>query len=96
MDKLSYAHAGDLLTVDFEPNKIYMAPLTGRVYHPAPEKYGGIGLIRSKLAIEFSKYLEFDTAHGDNDQEPIKFTWNNESYTLDREWIKCIKVKRFL
>ncbi|CAB3373515.1 Hypothetical predicted protein [Cloeon dipterum] len=49
---LSYGHAGDLLTVPFQPDHIFVHPVSGRVYHPAPEKVGGIGLVRSQLAIE--------------------------------------------
>lgn len=73
---LSYAHAGDLLTFPFEPDKIYMSPTSGRVYHPAKPKYGSIGLIRSKLAIEFSKYFEFES----NDEAPTHFTWKGIIY----------------
>ena len=51
---LSYGHAGLLLTVPFEPSKICMDPETGRVYHPGPEKTGGIGLVSDKLNIEWT------------------------------------------
>lgn len=66
-----------------------MSPTTGRVYHPANIKYGSIGLIRSKLAIEFSKYFQFD--NGDQ-AAPTHFTWNDIKYTLDNEWIKTIQT----
>lgn len=56
-EKLSYAHGGDLLIIDFQPHHIYMNPKRGRVYHPAWDK---VGLIRSKLAIELSKYSDFE------------------------------------
>lgn len=90
-DRLSYAHTGDLLTVDFEPNRVVMAPNSGRVYHPAAERYGGIGLIRSNLAIELSKYFEFD---GDDSLgPPVRFNWNGVKYDLDVEWIDSVRNK---
>lgn len=92
-EKLSYAHAGDLLTVDFEPDKIYMAPETGRVYHPAWERVGKIGLIRSKLAIEISKHFEF--ADGEN-HPPTHFTWKGVKLKLDRDWVQDSILKERL
>ncbi|GAB0088731.1 UPF0598 protein CG30010 [Sergentomyia squamirostris] len=83
--KLSFNHAGDLLTVPFEPGKIFMSPASGRVYHPAAERYGKIGLIRSKLAIEFSKH--FDFLDGES-HPPTHFTWSGQKYELDKMWIK--------
>ncbi|XP_023707741.1 UPF0598 protein CG30010 isoform X2 [Cryptotermes secundus] len=81
-DQLSYGHAGDLLRVKFEPEKIFMLPESGRVYHPAPENVGGVGLVRSKLAIDFSKCFEFDDEH----KNPIHFMWNGSKYKLERGW----------
>lgn len=89
---LSYAHAGDLLTFPFEPDKIFMSPTSGRVYHPSNVNgSGSIGLIRSKLAIEFSKYFEFD---GDDELSPTHFTWNGVRYDLNREWMLTIPTSR--
>ncbi|XP_012286384.1 UPF0598 protein CG30010 [Orussus abietinus] len=81
----SYAHADDLLTVPFEPNKIYMNINSGRVYHPAPEVAGGAGLVTSKLAIEFSSFFTFEKGerHG-----PTHFTWKGRRYDLDQKWYK--------
>lgn len=87
---LSYAHAGDLLTFPFEPSKIYMSPTSGRVYHPTESKFGSIGLIRSKLAIEFSKNFEFET----DDQAPTHFTWNGVRYDLGKDWLSTISTSR--
>lgn len=80
---LSYNHAGDLLLLKFEPEKVFMLPETGRVYHPAPEKAGSIGLVRSKLAIEFSKHFKFD--NGEH-EPPTQFTWDGATYDLDNKW----------
>lgn len=79
-----------MLSVNFEPNKIYMNPESGRVYHPAIAKYGSIGLIRSKLAIQFSKHFLFETENCG----PNEFTWNGVSYKLDKTWTDNLnKVK---
>uniref|UniRef100_A0A1B0GK05 Uncharacterized protein n=1 Tax=Lutzomyia longipalpis TaxID=7200 RepID=A0A1B0GK05_LUTLO len=92
--KLSYNHAGDLLTVPFQPDKIFMSPDTGRVYHPAIERYGSIGLIRSKLAIEFGKNFDFQDGEA---QPPTHFTWKGTKFELDREWVsKTILLQRSL
>lgn len=32
-ERLTYAHAGDLLTVEFEPQRIFMSPLSGEFYY---------------------------------------------------------------
>lgn len=81
--RLAYNHADDLLTLSFHPEKIFMLPETGRVYHPAPQKAGSIGLIRSKLAIEFSKYFQFE--NGDQNP-PTHFTFDSILYKLDTNW----------
>lgn len=80
-----YAHAGDLLTIPFQPDKIFMSPSSGRVYHPAPERVGGIGLVRSNLAIEFSKFFNFDNGET---HPPTHFIWNHKSYLLDTNWYR--------
>lgn len=80
---LAYNHAGDFLLLPFEPEKIFMLPETGRVYHPAPERVGSIGLVRSKLAIEFSKYFEFENGE---QKPPTKFKFGGKEFVLDCEW----------
>lgn len=86
---LTFAHAGGELVADFEPAKIHMSPDTGRVYHPASEQYGGIGLVRSKLAIEFSSSFEFERGE---EESPTHFTWNSTRYQLNSEWLKNIRL----
>ncbi|XP_018577164.1 UPF0598 protein CG30010 isoform X1 [Anoplophora glabripennis] len=89
--RLAYNHAGDFLTLTFQPEKIFMLPETGRVYHPAPDRAGSIGLIRSKLAIEFSKYFLFDEGEF---SPPTQFIYENKTYNLDRHWYhNVIKTK---
>lgn len=82
-DSLCYGYAGDLLTFEFVPDKIFMLPSTGRVYHPADDKYGGVALVKSKLAIEFSKYFEFNS---NESQVPTHFKWKDNKYELDQKW----------
>ncbi|CAD7012132.1 UPF0598 protein CG30010 [Ceratitis capitata] len=89
-DRLSYAHAADQLSTDFLPHKIYMNPQTGRVYHPAWPKVGGIGLIRSKLAIELSRNFEF--VNGES-ESPTHFSWRGQRWQLENEWV--IHTQRF-
>lgn len=80
---LAYNHADSLLTLKFLPNKVVMIPETGRVYHPAPERVGSVGLVQSKLAIELSKFFHFE--NGENNP-PTEFTFKGETYKLDNEW----------
>lgn len=84
-DWFSYAHADDLLMVPFEPQKLFMNVNTGRVYHPAPEKTGGIGLVRSNLAIEFSAFFDFENGQ---ENAPTHFTWKDKRYELNTVWYR--------
>ncbi|XP_075167116.1 UPF0598 protein CG30010 [Haematobia irritans] len=85
MDKIQYNHAGEVLQIDFQPDHIYMNPETGRVYHPYPkDKVGSIGLIRSKLSIELSKYFEFE--HGEQNG-PSHIWWKDTKHLLQNNWI---------
>ncbi|XP_076765631.1 UPF0598 protein CG30010 [Xylocopa sonorina] len=82
-DWFGYAHAEELLMVPFQPDKLYMNIKTGRVYHPAPEKVGGIGLVRSKVAIELSPLFNFEKGE---ENGPTHIFWKNEKYILDNNW----------
>lgn len=67
-----------------------MSPGTGRVYHPVDDKYGGIALIRSKLAIELSKGFEF--ASGDY-HPPTHFLWKGNIIELKQDWLSSVDNK---
>ncbi|CAL7940551.1 unnamed protein product [Xylocopa violacea] len=82
-DWFGYAHAEELLMVPFQPDKLYMNIQTGRVYHPAPERVGGIGLVRSKVAIEFSPLFNFEKGE---ENGPTHIFWKNEKHILDKNW----------
>ncbi|KAF5300785.1 hypothetical protein FQA39_LY11030 [Lamprigera yunnana] len=88
-DKLSYNH-NDQLVFPFDPEMIYMSPKSGRVYHPAVKNAGSIGLVRSKLAIEFSKNFIFENGET---EPPTHFKWNNNVYVLNHKWYNEAKSK---
>lgn len=59
-----------------------MFPESGRIYHPADKKHGGVGLVKSSLGIELSGGFEF--RNKDNESEPPShFNWNGKTYELD-------------
>jgi len=88
-DRLSYGGAGDLLTFPFNPTEISMLPLTGRVYHPAPEKAGGVGLVKSAVAIELSKHFEFGNGEG---LAPTHFHWRQNRYELSNNVLNQLEL----
>jgi len=52
----------------------------GRIYHPGPQRLHGVGLISSKLAIEFSQGFKFDTS-----DIPSHFQHEHVIHKLDHE-----------
>ncbi|XP_056378904.1 UPF0598 protein C8orf82 homolog [Hyla sarda] len=87
-ERLSYCGGGDKLTVPFQPEKLVMLPDNGRVYHPAPEKAGGVGLVKSSLAFELSPCFEFPV--GSNSGTPICFYWKGKRHDLTNELLALI------
>lgn len=85
---LSCNFTGDAVTVKFEPEKVCMLPLSGRIYHPAPRKTGGVGLIKSSIAIEISPNFEF----GEEGEyaPPTHFTWLGRRYELTNEVLEMM------
>lgn len=55
----------------------------GRVYHPASEQHGSIGLVSSKTAIEFSKMFKYNDT---DNYVPTHFLWSGKEYVLDPDW----------
>ena len=84
--KLAFNHADRYLTTAFKPERICMTT-AGRVYHPAPEKVGGIGLISDKLSIEWTAEKRFDFENGEHNP-PTHFNWSLERIPLDNELIQ--------
>ncbi|XP_041937759.1 UPF0598 protein C8orf82 homolog [Alosa sapidissima] len=76
---MSYCGGGAKLAVEFRPEALYMRPASGRLYHPAPERTGGVGLVRSALAYELSASFLY---RGDT---PTHFLWEGHKYELTNE-----------
>ncbi|XP_073987568.1 UPF0598 protein CG30010 [Rhodnius prolixus] len=90
-DMFCYGNAGDLMFNPFEPDKIFMNPESGRIYHPCGERFGSIGLVKSQLAIDFSKLFRFQ--NGENNP-PTQFEWKGKVFDLDNEWLKKNKSEQ--
>ncbi|WAR12756.1 CH082-like protein [Mya arenaria] len=89
-DILSYGYAGTTkLCVPFQPEKVCMLPESGRIYHPADPTVGGVGLIKSSIAIAISKYFDFGNGE---DNPPTHFTWKDVKYTLNNDLITYINM----
>ncbi|XP_006162508.2 UPF0598 protein C8orf82 homolog [Tupaia chinensis] len=58
--RVSYCGGGEALAVPFEPARLLPLAANGRLYHPAPERAGGVGLVRSALAFELSACFEYE------------------------------------
>ena len=62
---------------------------SGKVYHPAPERCGSIGLIRSKLAIELSRLFTFDAGE---EVGPTGIKWRERDFKIDTSWVQQTKT----
>lgn len=81
---LSYCGGAEKLAVPFSPEQLYMHPESGRVYHPCPERHGGVGLVRSALAIELSPFFIYGSEQGQSGQ-PTHFLWSGQEHKLSNE-----------
>ncbi|KAK3506833.1 hypothetical protein QTP70_029091 [Hemibagrus guttatus] len=88
---LSYCGGGTKLTFPFQPHSLFMHPDSGRVYHPAPEHVGGVGLVRSALAIEFSPHFQYSSGQ-DSSSQPTHFQWDGQWHTLTNELLRHFAV----
>ncbi|XP_076844292.1 UPF0598 protein C8orf82 homolog [Brachyhypopomus gauderio] len=88
---LSYCGGGAKLTVPFQPESLFMHPVSGRVYHPGPERVGGVGLVRSALAIEFSPFFQFSTGQV-NTAQPTHVLWAGQRHRLTNKLSKHFLV----
>lgn len=87
---LSYGGAGATLTVPFCPAKLCMLPEGGRVYHTGPEKLDGVGLIKSNLAIELSRFFVYEKGSSEN-SAPVGFRWRGKTWTIDGSTVKRLQ-----
>ncbi|XP_070687990.1 UPF0598 protein C8orf82 homolog [Pempheris klunzingeri] len=81
---LSYCGGAEKLSVPFQPEALYMHPVSGRVYHPCSERGGGVGLVRSALAIELSPFFVYAPEKSQSGQ-PTHFLWGGREHTLTNE-----------
>ncbi|XP_024866581.1 UPF0598 protein C8orf82 homolog isoform X1 [Kryptolebias marmoratus] len=85
---LSYCGGAEMLAVPFRPEALFMHPVSGRVYHPCPERSGGVGLVRSALAIEVSPFFVYPPESGQSGQ-PTHFLWRGQTLKLTNELARC-------
>ncbi|CAL1592674.1 unnamed protein product [Knipowitschia caucasica] len=81
---LSFCGGADKLTEPFRPAALYMHPDSGRVYHPCTDKAGGVGLVRSALAIELSAQFVYAADESQSGQ-PTHFVWDGKPQELTNE-----------
>ncbi|KAF3690459.1 UPF0598 protein C8orf82 [Channa argus] len=81
---LSYCGGAEKLSVPFRPEALYMHPISGRLYHPCAEHSGGVGLVRSALAIELSTFFVYPADQSQSGQ-PKHFLWRGKKRTLTNE-----------
>ena len=79
----SLAYGGTMtLTVPFQPTSLCMLPASGRVYHAGPEWLGGVGLVKSSLAIELSRFFVYEEGARES-AHPVGFRWQGTTWELD-------------
>ena len=92
VDALTYSGIGSSLTFPFQPTKVCMLPESGRIYHPGPQKAGGVGLIKSCLGIELSSHFEYEQGSEEKDP-PSHFNWKGVRYELDNSLWEVLRSK---
>ena len=92
---LTFNGIGDLMTVPFQPNKLCMLPLNGRVYHPASDKVGGVGILKTSLAVRFSSNFVFSNCSSENDP-PTHFSWKGEKIQLDNSLLCVLRHENYV
>ena len=87
-EHLAYGNAGETMSLPFQPSEVCMQVETGRVYHPATERFGGVGLIRSKLAIQLSTHFIF----GEGDERPpTHIHWGGREVKLSQNIVPVLE-----
>ena len=90
-ERLSYGGAGSSLTQPFQPEKLCMLPDSGRVYHIGPTLLGGVGLVKSSLALEFSRFFVY-AAGASESHAPVAFRWRGRTHSLDRSVLDLMEM----
>lgn len=88
---LSHNQGGQLLTTEFQPSEVAMDPNTGRVYHPASEKCGSVGLIADKLSILWTQEKRFVFGNSE-EQPPTQFIWDGKEITLSNKLLEKVST----
>ena len=91
---LSYGGAGDSLCVLFQPQKLCMLPEGGRVYHAGPDKLEGVGLVKSSLAIELSRFFVYEEGACSESSSPVGFRWRGRTWTIDGSTVNRLRELR--
>ena len=89
---LSYGGAGPSLIIPFQPEKLCMLPEGGRVYHAGPDKLEGVGLVKSSLAIELSRFFVYEDGANES-SSPMGFEWRGKTWTIDGSTVR--KLRQF-
>lgn len=87
---LSYNNGEEKLTYPFHPDRVCMQPLSGRVYHPGPDRGGGVGLVKSNIAIDWSPYFLYKSTVSGEDCPPTHFVWQGTEYKLSNDLFPLI------
>ncbi|XP_053640806.2 UPF0598 protein CG30010 isoform X1 [Cherax quadricarinatus] len=87
-EHLAYNHAGEAMSHQFQPSELCMQVETGRVYHPAPEHVGGVGLVRSQLSIQLSAHFIFNNSE---QQPPTHISWKGRQVELSQNLVPVLQ-----
>ncbi|CAF0752228.1 unnamed protein product [Adineta steineri] len=72
-----------IFSIQFQPEKLYVKPDTGRIYYPLSEKFHtGIALIKDAIAEQLSSHLIYDDKI---DGLPISIKWKGKIYELKKD-----------
>lgn len=72
-----------ILSIQFQPEKLYVKPDTGRIYYPLSDKfYTGIALIKDAIAERLSSHLVYEDKV---DGLPISIEWKGKMYKLKKD-----------
>ncbi|XP_059724381.1 UPF0598 protein C8orf82 homolog [Haemorhous mexicanus] len=88
---LSYCGGGPELAVPFQPGMLAVLPENGRLYHPAPERVGGVGLVRSALAQELSAEFRFRDGP---EKPPTHFWWEGKEHRLAGDILGILRAEK--
>lgn len=71
-----------------------MLPEGGRVYHAGPDKLEGVGLVKSSLAIELSRFFVYEEGACSESSSPVGFRWRGRTWTIDGSTVNRLRELR--